>query len=138
MFILSTKLWESDKIIKIHCSDNWSNPDTYILTECVLGSLKKLLIEAQDTQSPAFLLCDCTKGELPPWQYGLQLAKFMVGIRSILEDGLEMTILYSHSQTHEDWINKILNIYTPARPVHIVKTKKEIKTLLRTYKTQTS
>ena len=131
MFILSTKLWESDRIIKIHCSNNWSNTDTYILTECFLKSLKTLLEEAQNNHSKAFLLCDCTKGELPPWSYAIQIAKFMVGIRSILEGGLEMTIIYSQSQTHMDLINKILSIYTPARPIHIVKTKKEIKSFLR-------
>lgn len=135
MFILSTKLWDSNRILKIHCSDKWSNTDTYILTECFLKELKDLLTEAQNTQRPAFLLCDCTKGELPPWQFGIQVAKFMVGIRSIIEEGLEMTIMYTQSQSHQDWIKKILAIYTPARPIHLVQTKKEIKSLLKSKQT---
>ena len=137
MFILSKKLWNSDKIIKIHCTNKWSNTDTYILTECFLKELKELLIEAQNTNHPAFLLCDCTKGELPPWNFGLQVAKFMVGIKSIIEEGLEMTIMYTNSRTHQDWINKILTIYTPARPVHLVQTKKEISKLLKVNKVTT-
>ena len=57
----------------------------------------------------------------------------MVSIREILEDGLEMTIMYTQSQTHTDWINRILTIYTPARPVHLVQTKKEIKSLVKSH-----
>ena len=138
MFILTKKLWDSNRIIKIHCADKWSNSDTYILTECFLAEIKSLLLEAQDTQRPAFLLCDCTKGELPPWQFGVQIAKFMVSIRGILEEGLEMTIMYTQSQSHKDWIQKILTIYTPTRPVHLVQTKTEIKSLLKSTHKQTS
>ena len=131
MLILTKKLWETDHIIKIHCSDIWDNKDTYILIECVLQELKSLLLEAKDTQKPAILICDCNKGELPPLKNALQFAKFMVGIREIILEGLNFTIVYAKSETHKMWVDRILSFYTPAKPVHIVNNKEDLKKLIK-------
>jgi len=127
MFILSKNLWESDHIIKLHCTDNWDAPDTSIITKCMLEVLKELLMEAKSKHRPAYIICDCTKGELPPFMVAVTMAKFMAGIQDILDGGLQCSIIYTKSETHRMWFNRIFGMYTPTRPVHMVDSKKDIK-----------
>lgn len=127
MLILSKKLWETDRIIKIHCSSNWDSPDTSIICECVFLEIKKLLIEAKESGKPAYIICDGTKGELPTFSIAIKFAKSMAGIQDILKSALECTIIYIKSPTAQLWFDRIFAVYTPARPVHIVNSKSNIK-----------
>lgn len=131
MIVLSKKLWESNHIIKLHCTSDWKSEDTSILCECIYSELKKLLIEAKELNKPAYIICDCTKGELPPFVQAIKFAKFMTTIRPILEGGLECTILYIKSESAILWFHRIFSIYTPARPVHIIKDKNDIKKYIK-------
>jgi hypothetical protein len=127
MLILNEDLWEKDRIIKISCSTNWNESDTYIIVESVLKRLKELLIQSDETKREAILLCDCNKGQFPPMVQALQIVAFMVSIKQHIEKGLSYTIIYVKSEEHKNWIHSILKIYTPARPVKIISTKEEIK-----------
>ena len=127
MIILDKKLWESNNIIKLHCSSDWTAPDTHILCDCIYSELKTLLIQAKENNKPAYIICDCTKGELPPFNICIKFAKFMTTIRSILHGGLECTIIYTKSESALLLFKKIFSIYTPARPIHMVNDKNDIK-----------
>ena len=127
MIVLDKTLWESNHIIKLHCTSEWNSPDTSILCDCIYSELKILLTEAKESNKPAYFICDCTKGELPPFSIALKFAKFMTTIRPILHGGLECTILYIKSESAILWFNRIFSIYTPARPVHIINDKNDIK-----------
>lgn len=127
MLILSKKLWETDRIIKIHFTDNWTSNDTYIITDCILNELKELIIEAKNTKRPGYIICDCTKGEIPPFTLALKVAKFMAGIHDILVEGLVCTIMYVKLDAHKLWIDRIQQLVTPARPLYMVEHKKDIK-----------
>ena len=98
MFILSKNLWESNRIIKLHCSDIWNKKDSYIMVECVLQELKTLLEEAHKTNRTAILICDCNKGTFPPVTTAIRLAQFLLGIREVLAGGLNYTILYAKNE----------------------------------------
>jgi hypothetical protein len=127
MFILSKKLWVSDHIIKLHCTLDWDAPDTNVITNCILDEIKQLLIEAKKDGKPAYIICDCTKGELPPFMTALFVAKFMSGIEHILEGGLHCSIIYTKSEVHKMWFDKIFDLYKPKRPVYMVANKEDIR-----------
>lgn len=127
MLILSKKLWNTDHIIKLHCSNNWDASDTSIICDCVFLEIKKLIIEAKNSGKPAYIICDCTKGELPTFSIAIKFAKSMSSIHDILKDGLVCTILYIKSETVKVWFDRILSVYTPVRPIYIVDDKSAIK-----------
>jgi len=130
MLILHTELWESDNVAKIQCSENWSEKDSSLITTCVLDQIKQLLNEVPAPEDQGVLLFDCTKGSFPPMTEAMRIVKFMVSIKPQIQNGLKFSIVYVKSKTNKDWINSILKIYTPVRPVHVISTKEEVKKLL--------
>jgi hypothetical protein len=131
MLILSKTMWEEFQIIKIHCSNVWNNNDTFILIDCVLKEIKALLTEAQEKNKPAILICDLNKGEFPPTKNIMQIVHFFISIQNVLQTGLNFTIFYTKSDLQKLWINRILSVYTPIRPTHIINNKKELKKLIK-------
>lgn len=130
MLILNTELWNSDNVAKIQCSENWSEKDSSLITTCVLDQIKKLLNDVSTQEEQGVLLFDCTKGSFPPMTEAMRIVKFMVSIKPQIQNGLKFSIVYVKSKTNRDWINGILKIYTPVRPVHVISTKEEVKKLL--------
>lgn len=130
MLILQTELWNSDNVAKIQCSENWSEKDSSLITTCVLEQIKNLLNEVITPEEQGVLLFDCTKGSFPPMTEAMRIVKFMVSIKPEIEKGLNFSIVYVKSKINRDWINGILRIYTPVRPVHVVSSKEEVKKLL--------
>lgn len=130
MLILHTELWNSDNVAKIQCSENWSEKDSSLITTCVLDQIKKLLNDVSTQEEQGVLLFDCTKGSFPPMTEAMRIVKFMVSIKPQIQNGLKFSIVYVKSKTNRDWINGILKIYTPVRPVHVISTKEEVKKLL--------
>ena len=130
MLILNTELWKSDNVAKIQCSEKWSEKDSSLITTCILEQIKNLLNDVTSQEEQGVLLFDCTKGNFPPMTEAVRIAKFMVSIKPEIEKGLNFSIVYVKSKTNRDWINSILKIYTPVRPVHVVSTKDEVKKLL--------
>lgn len=128
MLIVNTDLWDSDKIVKLY-SGEWKT-DSAIMTNCALEKLKSLIKECGETKNRCVLVVDCNKGEFPPFFQALKIAKFLFGLKTIIEQGLEYTILLVKNETHKNWINRILSLYTPARPLHILNSKKEAKIML--------
>lgn len=130
MLILHTELWNSDNVAKIQCSENWSEKDSSLITTCVLDQIKQLLNDVSTQEEQGVLLFDCTKGSFPPMTEAMRIVKFMVSIKPQIQNGLKFSIVYVKSKTNRDWINGILKIYTPVRPVHVISTKEEVKKLL--------
>lgn len=130
MLILNTELWNSDNVAKIQCSENWSEKDSSLITTCVLDQIKQLLNDVSTPEEQGVLLFDCTKGSFPPMTEAMRIVKFMVSIKPQIQNGLKFSIVYVKSKTNRDWINGILKIYTPVRPVHVISTKEEVKKLL--------
>jgi len=127
MLILNDELWQKDSIIKIWCSNTWDGTDDFIMNECVLNRLKELLIDAHETDREGILVCDCNKGTFPPLTQALQIVAYMVSMKQQIENGLSYTIIYAKSKEHRSWIDNILTIYKPARPVRIVSSKEDVK-----------
>lgn len=130
MLILHTELWNSDNVAKIQCSENWSEKDSSLITTCVLDQIKQLLNDVSTIEEQGVLLFDCTKGSFPPMTEAMRIVKFMVSIKPQIANGLKFSIVYVKSKTNRDWINGILKIYTPVKPVHVISTKEEVKKLL--------
>lgn len=136
MLILNEDLWDNDNILKFYCSNNWEKDDTFVMTQCALGRMKKLLIDAYYNDKEGILLCDCNKGEFPSMKQALQIVSYMVSIKEQLENGLAYTIVYTKSEENRKWVKSILKIYVPVKPVYIVSSKEEAKQLLLEKKLQ--
>jgi len=132
MLILKDKLWEDNRILKIISSDNWTGKDTGIMLECVFQEIRNKLEEARNTERKGILILDSTKGEVPPLFYLGKIVSFLLGIKKLLQDGLQFTLLYSNRDSgFKTWVDIILKMYTPARPLFVVNTEDEIKYFLR-------
>ena len=129
MLILDKKLWQTDKILKITSSDNWSEPDTEVLLMCALNTIKELVESC--TENNCIILLTCDKGEVPSFYYLGKIFMFLMSIKSVLETGLGFTILYGSQESIGNVLPTILKIYKPVRPIHIVNTKSELKNILK-------
>lgn len=126
MLILNTDMWKSDYILKMYSSTSWNKPDAGILTQCALIQVKDCLQEVTSLGKEMILIVDLSKGEFPPWMQSLSIAKFFMGIKSLIKSGMAFTIIYASTKDQEKWIKRILSVYTPAKPVEMVTSKKDI------------
>ncbi len=135
--ILNNHLWDDHRIIKVQSSTkaDWSKPDSAIITQCILMQIKACLLEVNESDDQKMILIiDLSKGSFPPWMEALKIAKFFVEVKQLLKSGLAFTLIYTVTETQKTWINRILMMYTPARPVHMVESKDEIRQKINEYK----
>jgi hypothetical protein len=129
MLILDKKLWQTDKILKITSSNNWSEPDTEVLLMCALNTVKELVESC--TEKKCVLLLSCDSGEVPSFYYLGKIFMYLLSIKSVLEKGLDFTILYGSQESIGNVFPTILKLYKPVRPIHIINTKNELKNILK-------
>lgn len=129
MLVLNTDLWSDHRIVKVRSSSrmHWDKPDSALITQCILNEIKTYLTEVNDIGEKMVLIIDLSKGSFPPWMQALTIAKFFVSLKSLLVKGLAFTLIYAVTDEQKTWVNRILMVYTPARPVHIVASKEEIR-----------
>jgi len=129
MLIINTDLWSDHRIVKVRSSSQakWEKPDSAVITQCILNQIKGYLAEVNESQEKMVLIVDLSKGSFPPWMQALTIARFFVSMKSLLVGGLAFTLIYAVTEEQKTWINRILMVYTPARPVHIVESKDEIR-----------
>mgnify|MGYP001330526688 CR=1 FL=1 len=127
MLIINEDCFNSDKILKVHCGDNWNGEDSMIMMKCGLDQIKKCLEQCQNNNKKMLLVCDCTKGTFPPLPRAMQVVTFMHGIKPILKNSLEHTVIYVKNEQIKKWLDQILKVYKPVRPIHIVRNKQDIK-----------
>lgn len=130
MLVLNTDLWKDHRIIKVRSSSEWHKPDAPLLTNCILEQVKSFLAEATKDDTKMILIIDLSKGDFPPWSQALKIAKFFVFHRSLILSGLAFSLIYAVNREQRTWINRILSIYTPAKPVHIVESKAQLKQMI--------
>ena len=135
MLILKETIKAKKSCIEISCSPKWYETDTYIMVECVLSKLKKILTNAKEDSKQVIMICSCSEqAELPPVRNMLQIVKFMLSINNLLKVALNYTILLCLENTNQElWITRILSIYTPVRPVYIAHNETEIMNILQIY-----
>jgi hypothetical protein len=127
MLCLNEKLLSSRGIIKLYCSNNWEKDDTNLIVNCILEKIREILL---NSEKEIIMFCDCTKGEFPPLTIAFNIVSTMVNMKEVLENKLKYTLIYCDSESQKNWLNSILKIYTPVKPVYIVSTEEEIKTYL--------
>lgn len=130
MLIINDDLFDTEKIIKLSGDDNWSSHDCLLITKCALDSLKSLLKQSTEGQS-VILIIDCEKGTLPPIKIGIEIAKKFLDLKSTISETVNFTIIYAKTDESKDWINKILSIYKPSRPIYFLEHKADIKKALK-------
>ena len=128
MLLLNKVLWDSDKILKCKSSDDWDAPDTQILVDCTLNEVEELLKSNNDKR--AIFILDCNNGKIPTPFYLGKIFTFLKGIKPLLSEKLDFSILYSKKKEDEHIIDMILKMYSPARPIHKALSKESIKILL--------
>ena len=136
MLVLNADLWDDHRIIKVRSSSKakWDKPDSSLITQCVLSQIKEHLTEVEESNEKMILIIDLSKGSFPPWMQALSIARFFVALKSLLISSLAFTLIYAVTEDQKTWINRILMIYTPARPVHMVSTKGEIRNRINEYR----
>ncbi len=126
MLVLQKDLWEKDKILKVLSDDKWSEKDAIIISDCVLNELKDLLLECIESNIKCILILDCNKGEVPPIMYLTRCATFLLGIKDIIGDSVYFSIIYDKLNTSQNWIDIILKLYKPVRPLFRLNSKSQI------------
>ena len=128
MLLLNKVLWDSDKILKCKSSDDWDAPDTQVLVDCVLNEVAELLKSNKDKR--AIFILDCNNGRIPTPYYLGKIFTFLKGIKPLLSEKLDFSILYCKKKEDEHIIDMILKMYSPARPIHKALSKESIKELI--------
>lgn len=128
MLLLNKVLWDSDKILKCKSSDDWDAPDTQILVDCTLNEIVELLKSNNDKR--AIFIIDCNNGKIPSPYYLGKIFTFLKGVRPLLSEKLDFSIIYSKKKEDEHIIDMILKMYSPVRPIHKCLSKDSIKILL--------
>jgi len=126
MLVLQKDLWEKDKILKVLSDDKWSEKDAIIISDCALNELKNLLLECIESNIKCILILDCNKGEVPPIMYLTRCAAFLLGIKDIIGDSVYFSIIYDKLNTSQNWIDIILKLYKPVRPLFRLNSKSQI------------
>lgn len=126
MLILNTDMWNSHSIVKMYSSNKWCDIDSGIMTTCALKQIKSYLEEAISNEKEMILIIDLSKGDFPPWMQVLSIAKFFMSLKTLISKGMAFTLIYAINDTQKKWINRILNIYKPIKPVDMVYNKKDI------------
>ncbi len=136
MLIINTKLWNDHRIVKVRsgCKEDWCKPDSSVITQCILDKIRALLTEVSESEEKMILLIDLSKGSFPPWMQALTIAKFFVSLKDLLIKSLAFTLIYTVTDQQKTWLGRIFMIYTPARPVHMVESKEEIRHRINEYK----
>jgi hypothetical protein len=129
MIILNKDLWESDRILKLRSSENWEGNDVSIMLDCTLAELKSILQECESSKR-AIIIIDCNKGMVPPLYQISKIALFFVQMKPILIKYLDFTIIYSKKDDYKIWLDTVLKLYVPARPIHIARSKDDVKSLI--------
>jgi hypothetical protein len=139
MLVLNADLWKDHCIVKVRSSSKakWGKPDAALITQCVLSQIKEYLTEVEKRNEKMILIIDLSKGSFPPWMQTISIARFFVSLKSLLISSLAFTLIYTITKDQKTWINRILMIYTPARPVHMVSTKDEIRKWINEYREST-
>lgn len=130
MLIINDDLFEKEKIIKLSGDDNWVSHDSVLLTKCALDSLKSLMNQNTVRQS-IILIVDIEKGTLPPIKIGIEIAKNFFDLKSTISKNVDFSILYVKTEESKQWIDKILSVYTPVRPLYFLEHKSDIKKALK-------
>ena len=136
MLILNTDLWGDHRIVKVRSGskEEWDKPDSSVITQCILNQIKDLLVEVGESQEKMILIIDLSKGSFPPWMQAINIARFFVSLKDLLLKGLAFTLILTVTEQQKTWLGRILMIYTPARPVHMVESKAEIREKINEYK----
>ena len=132
MLVLTDKLWEDSRIIKVHSSktEDWGKPESSLITKCVLASIKEYMEQVQGGKR-MIMIIDLSKGCFPPWMEALRIVHTIHStMKKLIVTSLDFTVIYVTTGKQETWLNRLLILYKPARPVHIVHSKKEIKEVI--------
>ena len=126
LLVSSEKILDVD-IIHISCGKTWDSNDTQVMVDCALRSVKQKLIQIQKNNKKAVFLCDCKSGTLPPPGTVLQIITFLLSIGRLIQDSLICTIMNATDKDQTFWLDQILKVYKPQKPLHIVYEDKDIE-----------
>lgn len=128
MLLISNEKLLGLDIIHISCGKNWNSNDTRVMVDCALISVKDALINAKNNKKLAVFLCDCKTGTLPPPGTVLQIITFLLSISSLIQEALLCTIMNAKDKEQTFWLDQILKVYKPHKPLHIIYEDKHIET----------
>jgi len=124
-------LFDKYKLLKMNSTSKWSEPDSAIITNCILNKFKHILEQCILQNEKIILLIDLNIGEFPPLFEALNIAKFFYSLNDILKKSLNYTIIYVKSSSKKAWIDNILKLYTPVRPLKFIQTSSELENELK-------
>ena len=96
----------------------------------LLKNIKDHVLQCVNNPYKCVLILDCSAGGFPPiFQIG-KMVNFLIDSKSILKEGLDFSIVYSKSSNYKSWVDMVLQMYTPVRPMHIARSSEDVKNFL--------
>lgn len=137
MLLVSNEKLLGLDIIHISCGKTWNSNDTRVMVDCALLAVKDALSKAKNEKKLAVFLCDCKTGTLPPPGTVMQIVTFLLSIGNLIENALLCTIMNAKDKDQTFWLDQILKVYKPHKPLHIIYDEKDIeKKILETQKSK--
>lgn len=130
MIILQEKKIKKIICLEISSSKKWDDPDTQVLVNCVLIQMRKRLEQSLKNKEKVVLIWTTNNGIIPPWNNMLQILNFMISINKLLDSCVLYNIVVCINKDQEFWVNKILSIYTPTKPLKLARNNTDILTIL--------
>lgn len=126
MLVLKKDLWEKDKILTVVSTNQWSEADATLISDCVLADMEKLLLDCKNTNVKCILLLDCNKGEIPPMTYIFKTMKFLLSIKSLIKETVYFSAIYDKNDSAASFVKTVLKIYQPVRPLFTINSKTQL------------
>lgn len=133
MLILEEKNIDNTTCLEISSSNNWDAPDTQIMVDCVLIQIRKRLEQSQKIKEKIVLIWTSKNGTTPPWTRMLQIINFMISISKLLDSCVLYNVVVCINKDQEFWVNKVLSIYTPKKPLKLARNNADILSILSSY-----
>jgi hypothetical protein len=131
MLVLQKELWHSDKILKILSTLDWEASDTEVMLNCVFAGIEELLQDAIKKNVKCVIILDCNRGNVPPIYYIGKCITFLLRIKKLIADCVYFTLIYDKDEDQQKkWVDIILKMYTPTRPIFSVNSRQQILKIL--------
>ena len=127
LLVSNEKILDLD-IIHISCSKNWESNDTRVMVDCALIAVKETLKKLNNEGKKAVFLCECKIGTLPPPATVMQIVTFLLtSLSQLVESTLLCTVMNAKDKEQTFWLDQILKVYKPQKPLYIVYDDKDVE-----------
>ena len=130
MLFFTEKIIQGVDCMEISCTEKWDEKDTDVMVNCILIQIRTRFEEFKKKSKIIVAIWGDKKGTIPPWNYMLKIGTFMIGIKPLIDSVVHYNIILCVNKDQQFWMEKILGIYTPVKPVIMAKSENDIYKIL--------